>query len=84
MAESTSIEASTDSSTASQIAQAVTHLRDALAVVDRLLVDTRTGSSERSLYHHLGEASRATHHALLALSECSEVNSSGTARAPNP
>jgi len=72
MAEKTSIEASADASAASEIAEAGTHLMSALVVVDRLLADARTGSSERSLYHHLGEASRAIHHALLALSECSE------------
>jgi len=73
MAESTSVDASTDGCTASQIAEVGTHLMSALVVMDRLLADARTGSSERSLYHHLGEASRAVHHALLALNECSEV-----------
>jgi hypothetical protein len=75
MAQSTSVERNdTELSTATQIADAVGHLRKALAVVDRLMLDAMTQPSEHALYHHLGEASRSTHHALIALSECSEVS----------
>jgi hypothetical protein len=74
MAESASVEENDiELTTASQIADAVGHLRKALAVVDRLILDARTQQSEHGLYHHLGEASRSTHHALIALSECGEV-----------
>jgi hypothetical protein len=54
-------------SVAIQIAQAATHLKGAMAIVDRLLTETRAGSSEP---YPLGEASRSMHHALLALTEC--------------
>jgi hypothetical protein len=74
MVQNTSVESNdTDVSTATQIADAVGHLRKALAVIDRLMLDAMTQPSEDALYHHLGEASRSTHHALIALSECGEV-----------
>lgn len=71
MAESTSLEEIPwHESTGSQVPDAVAHLKGALAIVDRLMLDARTQPSEQATYHYLGEASRATHHALIALSEC--------------
>jgi len=56
---------------AAQIARAATHLREASALVDRLLADPQTGPADQ-LRYHLGEASRAIHGGLLALTECAE------------
>ena len=61
----------TDVSSASRIAQAGAHVRNALAVVDGLLADASTGPSERASYQ-LGEANHAMHYALIALNECVE------------
>lgn len=66
-------EAQVNISVAYRIAQAATHLRSALAVVDCLLADAGTRPPEQAVYH-LGEANRSIHHALLALTECVEVS----------
>ena len=66
-------EAQVNVSVAYLIAQAASHLRNALAVVDCLLADAGTRPPEQAVYH-LGEANRSIHHALLALTECIEVS----------
>ena len=60
---------SAEASSTGQIALAERHLGQALAIVDRLFADA-DGAMSASTAYPLGEAGRAIHHALLALSEC--------------
>ncbi|HYA67317.1 MAG TPA: hypothetical protein VED63_01170 [Acidimicrobiales bacterium] len=53
------------------VVEVALQLRSVLEVLDRLSTDP--GRPGQSTEYHLGEARRAIHHALFALSECAET-----------